>query len=287
MTMKNKVCLITGANAGLGKETALALAKQGAHIVMLCRNVQKAEAARQEIIQQSANNAVDVVICNLSDLNNVKRAANDIKQKYAQIHVLVNNAGFMTLEQKTSANGFEITFAVNYLAHVLLTEILLDTLKHSAPARIIHISSSVHKRAKLDLDDLLFKNKPYKGFVAYGNSKLANILYTYHLAGRLQGSGVTSNALDPGMVDTEFGDKVGIPPWMRIFTSMLRPWVKQPPEGALTGIHLASAPGLEHISASYWAKIKIAKSSAASYDTALQQQLWERTRSLLKPWLEG
>lgn len=283
--MKNKVCLITGANAGIGKETALSLAKQQAHIVMLCRNPAKAEAAKREIIRQSGNTNIDIISCDLNDLASVKKAAEEIRHKYTQLHVLVNNAGFMVLEKQTSANRFEATFAVNYLAHVLLTELLLDLLKQSAPARIIHISSSVHKRAKLNLDDLMFQQTPYSGFTAYANSKLANILYTYHLARRLEGSGVTANALDPGMVDTEFGDKVGIPPWMRIFTSLLRPWVKTPPEGALTSIHLASDPSLDTFNGSYWKTVKLSKSSPASHDRDLQEQLWERSQALLKPWL--
>lgn len=283
--MKNKICLVTGANAGLGKETALALAKQQAHVVMLCRNLAKAEAAKQDIIQQSGNTHIDIIECDLNDLASVKKAAAEFREKYKQLHVLVNNAGFMVLEKQSSANRFEATFAVNYLAHVLLTELLLDTLKASAPSRILHVSSSVHKRAKLDLDDLMFDKTPYKGFTAYGNSKLANILYTYHLARRLENSGVTANALDPGMVDTEFGDKVGIPPWMRIFTAVLRPWVKMPPEGALTTIHLASDPSLDHINGAYWKVVKPSKSSKDSHNIALQEKLWERTQSLLKPWL--
>lgn len=283
--MKNRVCLITGANAGIGRETALALAKQGARVIMLCRNLPKALAAQQAIIQESANQQVDIVICDLSNLDDVKRAAEEIKQRYPQIHVLVNNAGFMVLDQQNTCNNFESTFAVNYLAHVLLTELLLDTMKNSAPSRVIHVSSSVHKRAKLDLADPMFKNKPYKGFVAYANSKLANILYSNLLAERLQGSGVTSNALDPGMVDTEFGDKVGIPAWMRIFTSVLRPWVKTPPEGALTSIYLASAPEIEQVTGTYWAKATKSECAVPCHDKKLQQALWHSTRSLLKPWL--
>jgi len=284
--MKNKICLITGANAGLGKETALALAKQQAHVVMLCRNLSKAETARQDIIQRSGNPHIDIIECDLNDLDSVKKATAEFKAKYKQLHVLINNAGFMVLDKKTSANRFEATFAVNYLAHVLLTELLLDVLKASAPARILHVSSSVHKRAKLNLDDLMFDKTPYKGFTAYGNSKLANILYTYHLAKQLQGSGVTANVLDPGMVDTEFGDKVGIPAWMRIFTSVLRPWVKMPPEGALTTIHLASDPSLDHLNGTYWKTVKRSESSKESHDIALQEKLWQRTQSFLKPWLE-
>lgn len=284
--MKNKICLITGANAGLGKETALALAKQQAHIIMLCRNPAKAEAARQDIIQQSKNSNIDIILCDLNDLGSVKKSAEEFKVKYKQLHVLVNNAGFMVLDKKLSANGFEATFAVNYLAHALLTTLLLDVMKASKGARIINVSSSVHKRAKLDLDDLMFEKLPYKGFTAYGNSKLANILFTYHLAKQLQDTGVTVNALDPGMVDTEFGDKVGIPAWMRIFTSILRPWVKTPPEGALTSIHLASDPSLDHLNGSYWKAVKPSESSKASHDIALQEKLWEHTRILLKPWLD-
>lgn len=284
--MKNKICLITGANAGLGKETALALAKQQAHVVMLCRNLEKAEAAKQDIIQKSQNSHIDIILCDLNDLDSVNQAAKIFKQRYTQLHVLVNNAGFMVLEKQLSANGFESTFAVNYLAHVLLTQKLLDTLKASAPARIINISSSVHKRAKLNLEDVMFQQSPYKGFAAYANSKCANILFTYHLARQLQGSGVTVNALDPGMVDTEFGDKVGIPAWMRIFTSVLRPWVKNPPEGALTSIKLASDPALEKSTGGYWQKCLLSSSSPVSHDLSLQKNLWEHTQKLLKPWLE-
>jgi len=283
--MQNKIVLITGANAGLGKETALALAKQGAHIVMLCRNVQKAEAAREQIIRESRNSDVDIIACDLADLNAVKRAAAEFRQKYPRLDVLVNNAGFMVLDKQSTPNGFESTFAVNYLAHVLLTLLLLDSLKAAAPSRVINLSSRVHRMAKLDLNDLMMKNTPYKGFVAYGNSKLAMILFTYHLAKQLEGSGVTVNAVDPGMVDTEFGDKVGIPAWMRIFTAILRPWVKQPPEGALTSIMLASDPALVNVSGSFWTKQKQAKSSRMTYDTALQVQLHAKALSLLKPWL--
>jgi len=284
--MKNKICLITGANAGLGKETALALAKQGAHVVMLCRNKSKAESAKHNMIRQSGNHHIDMIECDLNDMASVEKAVAEFKKKYKKLHVLINNAGFMVLDKNISANGFESTFAVNYLAHVLLTERLLDVLKDSAPARILHISSSAHKRAKLNLDDLMFEKIPYKGFTAYANSKLANILYTYHLANQLQGSGVTANALDPGMVDTEFGDKIGIPAWMHIFTCVLRPWVKTPQEGALTAIHLASDPSLDLLNGSYWKAVNLSKSSKESHNTALQEKLWQLSQALLNPWLE-
>jgi NAD(P)-dependent dehydrogenase (short-subunit alcohol dehydrogenase family) len=285
MSMQGKIVAITGANAGLGKETALALAKQGAHIVMFCRNAQKAETARQEIIRQTGNSHIEIIPCDLADLASVRRAAAEFKRNHTQLHVLVNNAGFMTLEQQTSHNGLEATFAVNYLAHVLLTLLLLDILKASAPARIINLTSRVHKMAKLDLDDLMMENTPYKGFTAYANSKLASILFTYHLAKQLEGSGVTVNAVDPGMVDTEFGDKVGIPAGMRIFTFFLRPWVKQPPEGALTSIKLASDPSLASTTGTFWTKEKPAKSSPVSHDTTLQTRLQAKALVLLKSCL--
>ena len=283
--MQNKIVLITGASAGLGKETALALAKQGAHVVMLCRNADKAEAVKAELIQQSGNSHIDILLCDLADLNAVKRAALEFKQKYSRLDVLINNAGFMILEKQSTPNGFEATFAVNYLAHVLLTLLLLDLLKASAPARIINLTSRVHKSAKLDLNDLMMKQAPYKGFIAYGNSKLAMILFSYHLAKQLEASGVTVNAVDPGMVDTEFGDKVGIPNWMRIFTFFLRPWVKQPPEGALTSIKLASDPTLEKVTGTFWTKQQPATSSKISHDTMLQATLHAKALVLLKPWL--
>ena len=285
--MQNKIVAITGANAGLGKETALALAKQGAHIVMFCRNAQKAEQARQEIIAASGNAQVDIVACDLNDLHSVRKAASEFKERYAGLDVLINNAGFMTLEHKTSANGFEATFAVNYLAHVLLTLLLLDRLKTSAPSRIINVSSGAHKTAQLDIDDLMLEKSPYKGFVAYGNSKLANLLFTYQLAKQLQGTGVTVNALDPGMVDTEFGDKIGIPAWMRIFTSLLRPWVKQPPEGALTSIKLASDPALSQTTGTFWKGEKQSDSSARSKEVLLQNQLHAKALLMIKTCLGG
>lgn len=281
LTMKGKTVLITGANAGLGKATATALAAQGAHIIMLCRDQDKAEAARDDIIARS-HATVDIVIADLGKLECVARSSSEIHKLAPRLDVLINNAGFMTSDYRVTADGFESTFAVNYLAHVLLTRLLIASLKAGSPSRIINITSSAHTRAKPD--QLLAANRDCSGFTAYSNSKLANIFFTFSLARELQGTGITVNAVDPGFVDTAFGEKAGIPSFFRIIMPLITHWVKPPDEGASTAVKLASDATLSQMTGAYWKAGKLATPSKNARDVSLQAALEEKTHEWLKPW---
>jgi NAD(P)-dependent dehydrogenase (short-subunit alcohol dehydrogenase family) len=223
--LEGKTCLITGANSGIGKETALALAEMKATVVMVCRSKDKGEAARREISKKSGNDSVGLLLCDLSSLADVRGLAAEVKNRYDKLNVLVNNAGLFSLMGKT-ADGFETTFAVDYLAPFLLTNLLLDPLKSSSPSRIVNVSSVAHFGGHVDLDAIERKDTP-SGWAAYSNSKLALVMFTYELARRLRGTGVTANCLHPGGVATNI--------W-RIPPVLVRPFLKSAREGAETSI---------------------------------------------------
>ena len=195
--MNEKICLVTGANSGIGKVTTKALTAGGATVIMVCRNRDKGEAARDEIIRETRNKNVNLVIADFSDLSQIRRLAAGVKAKYPRLHALVNNAGSYNGERKLTVNGYETTFEVNHLGYFLLTVELLDLLKSSAPARVVNVASEAHRSARINLDDLNLE-KGYGGWKAYGQSKLANVLFTYELARRLKGTGVTANLPAPG-----------------------------------------------------------------------------------------
>jgi NAD(P)-dependent dehydrogenase (short-subunit alcohol dehydrogenase family) len=266
--MKNKTCLITGANSGIGLETARGLAKQGAQVVMVCRNAEKGEIARQDIISSTGNDQIDLMITDLSSLAGVRTLAEQVNNRYQQLHILIHNAGLMSKRREVSADGYEMQFAVHHLAVFLLTDLLLDLLKKSAPARIINVSSMMHKMGKINFDDLQCENK-FGTYSAYGQSKLAMIHYTYDLSEKLRGSGVTINALHPGAVATN----IGFPGWMNIL-------LKSPEKGASTPLYLATSPDLEGVSGKYFNSCKEAKTSSASYDREEGKRLWEVTEQL-------
>jgi NAD(P)-dependent dehydrogenase (short-subunit alcohol dehydrogenase family) len=202
--MQGKICLVTGANSGIGKATVMGLARQGATVIMVSRNAAKGEAARDELRAKSGNSAIDLLLADLSSQQSIRQLAENFKQRYTQLHVLINNAGGYYMKRQESPDGLEMTLAVNYLAPFLLTNLLLDTLKASAPARIINVSSTAQASNFIDMDDLQ-ATKHYSGGRAYGQSKLAEVLFTYELARRLQGTGVTANCLHPGFVASNFG----------------------------------------------------------------------------------
>ncbi|MFZ6019169.1 MAG: SDR family NAD(P)-dependent oxidoreductase, partial [Chloroflexota bacterium] len=207
-TVDRKKVLITGGTDGIGKVTALELAKRGAHVIIIGRNPQKTEQTVREIREQSDNPRVDFLIADLSEQEQVRRVAAEYRHRYDQLHVLINNAGAFFAKRELTADGLEKTFALNHLAYFLLTHLLLDLLTKSAPARIINVSSAAHFGGKINFDDLNAE-KSYSGWGAYSNSKLMNVLFTYELARRLQGSGVTVNCLHPGFVATQFGKNNG------------------------------------------------------------------------------
>lgn len=270
--MGGKICLITGANAGIGKATALGLAQRGATVVMVCRNPQKGEEARREIQAKSGNPHVDLFIADLSSQQSIRQLAQDFQQKYAQLHVLVNNAGSVFTRGKVSPDGIEMTLALNHLASFLLTNLLLDTIKASAPARIVNVSSESHAAGFINLDDLEGKQH-YQLLRAYGQSKLANVLFTYALARRLEGTGVTVNCLHPGRVATNIWKSV-LPNWLHFLGIIAYLFTTTVEKGALTSIFVASSPEVDGITGKYFDQCRITPSAKISYDQDLQERLW-------------
>ena len=275
--MSGKICIVTGANSGIGKVTALELAKKGATVVMLCRNPQRGEAAMSEIKQKSGNDSVDLIIADLASMDSIRQFAADFKAKYDKLHVLVNNAGVHVAERIVTVDGYEYTFAINHLGYFLLTHLLIDVLKASAPSRIVNVSSDAHGLAKIHLDDPHLENN-FDRFTAYSQSKLANIMFTYELARRLEGSGVTVNCLHPGMVGTNLGrDSADVRRVMQEAGDSLL----TPEEGAVTMIYLATSPEVENVSGKYYDEYKNPmKSSRKSYKQDIQQKLWELSEKL-------
>ncbi len=276
--MKGKVCMITGANSGIGKATALGLVKMGTTVVMVCRNRNRGEAAMDEIKAQSGNESVELMIADLASQKSIRQLVKDFTDKYQQLHVLINNAGVAKANRTLTVDGIETTFAINYLAPFLLTNLLLDALKASTPARIVNVSSMVHKWGAIDFDNLQGE-KRYDMDKAYNQSKLAIVLFTYELARRLQGTGVTVNSLEPGLVATDFGrEYTG---FKRLMTTKIwRPFVKSPEKGAETSIYLASSLEVEGITGKHFTNKKATKSSKRSHDESVWQRLWQVSEEL-------
>jgi retinol dehydrogenase-14 len=277
--MGEKVCLITGATSGIGRATAMGLANMGAGVVMVGRDRGRGEAALADIREKSANASVDLMLADLSSQEEIRRLADDFKEAYPRLDVLINDAGLFRSQRITTADGIEMTFAVNHLAHFLLTNLLLDVLKSSVPSRIINVSSGDHSNGTIDFDDLQGE-KGYKGAKAYSQSKLANVLFTYELARRLEGTGISANCLHPGVVGTNFGS--GVSGVFGFMVRALRPLMKSPEKGAETSIYLASSPEVEGLSGRYFVKKAEARSSDVSYDERIARRLWEVSAQLTK-----
>ncbi len=271
--MNGKVVLVTGATNGIGKITAQELANKDATVVIVGRNAEKTQATASEIRSKSGNQAVEGLVADLSSLAQVRELAGEFKKKYTRLDVLVNNAGAIFARRQVTADGFEMTFAFNHLAYFLLTNLLLDLLNASAPARIVIVSSAAHLNGPLDFDDLQSNRYRYGGFGAYGHSKLENVMFTYELARRLEGTGVTANALHPGTVNTGFGKNNG--GVMNLAMKAFAMFQISPEQGAQTSIYLASSPEVKGVSGQYFVNCKPARSSASSYDEEAQKRLWE------------
>lgn len=278
--MNGRLCMITGSNRGIGKTTALGLAKMGATVVMVCRDRGRGEAARDEIKIESGNECVDLFVADLSSLAAIRQLATDFKRRYQQLHVLINNVGLTLKKRSVTVDGIENTFATNHLGPFLLTHLLLDVMKQSAPARIVNVSSMVHRWGRIDFDDLQGE-RHYDMDCAYQQSKLANVYFTYELAKRLRGTGVTANCLNPGVVATDFGrEYTGFKGLMA--KKLLRPFMKTPEQGARTSIYVASSPDLEEVSGKYFADSKQKRSSKLSYDESISRQLWKISEEMTK-----
>jgi len=279
--MQGKTCLVTGANSGIGKATALGLARQGATVVMVSRNAAKGAAARDELIAQSGNSSIDLLLADLASQQAIRQLAEDFKQRHTQLHVLVNNAGGFYAKRQETSDGLEMTFAVNYLAPFLLTNLLLDTLKASAPARIVNVSSAAQESNFIDMDDLQATAR-YSSWRAYGQSKLAEVLFTYELARRLQGTGVTANCLHPGFVASNIGQSNANPIARSITKLIFSNLGVSTEEGAKTSLYLASSPDVEGVTGKYFEKSIPKRSAPLSYDESLQRELWEKSEQLVR-----
>ncbi len=274
--LEGKICLVTGATSGIGKETALALAREGGTVVIVARNPEKGARVVQEIKDSTGNSNIDLLIADLSRQADVRNLATQFRQKYAYLHVLVNDAGAVYMRRQETVDGIEMTFGVNHLAGFLLTNLLLDMLKASAPSRIINVSSRAHVGAHLELDDLQGR-KSYSGFRAYGASKLANLYFTYELARRLEGTGVTVNALHPGFVRSNFGRNNPGGIVVRALSALMGISVQK---GALTSIYLATSPEVERVTGKYFVKCRPVRSNHISYDRDIARRLWDISEEL-------
>ncbi|MHA1477817.1 MAG: SDR family oxidoreductase [Promethearchaeota archaeon] len=275
MSMEGKTCIITGANSGIGKVTAIELAKMNATLVLLCRDKERGESAQKEIIELTGNNNVELILCDLSSQKEIRDFVTEFKSKYQKLHILINNAGVML--SKKSEDGFEMNFAVNHLAPFLLTNLLLEILKKSAPSRIINVGSAAHRMGKIDFEDLQSENKKGRLMRLYGTSKLAMTLVSYELSRKLEGSNVTVNVLHPGLINTNLGrDRSSTS------KSFAGKFFKSPEIGAETSIYLASSPEVEGITGKYFAKKMEKKSSKKSYNEEHAKRLWEISLEMTK-----
>lgn len=265
------ICVVTGATSGIGKETAVALARAGATVAVVCRTRDRGEAALAEIRRRAGHDAVSLFVADLSSQRAIRTVAAELRAALPRIDVLVNNAGLALRDRLVTEDGFENTFAVNHLAYFLLTRLLQPTLLASAPARVINVSSEAHRWGSIRFDDLMGE-ATYDGWKAYAQSKLANVLFTYELARRLDGTGVTANCLHPGLVGTAFASRG--PSLIRILSRLARPLLRSPASGAATSVYLASAPEVATVTGQYFAGRRARRSSRASYDRALAARLW-------------
>jgi len=276
-SMNGKVVLITGGTSGIGKASAVALASMGAEVVVIGRNEERGERAAEEIRRESGNEKVSLMLADLSVQADVRRLAEEFQERHGRLDVLVNNAGLVQSQRTETPDGIETQLAINHLTPFLLTNLLLDLLRASAPSRIVTVSSDAHRWAKLDLDDLQSR-KRYRGMQVYGTTKLANILFTRELSERLKGTGVTANAMHPGGVNTNFGNNQRGP--MSLLFRAFKPFMRTPEQGADTLIYLASSLEVEGMTGKYLADRKVKVASDAAYDETLQKKLWEASEEL-------
>jgi len=274
--MGGKVALITGGTSGIGKATATALAAMGADVVVVGRDPERGERAAAEIRAQTGGR-VDLALANLASQAEVRNLAAEFKRRYDRLDVLVNNAGLVQSTRTETPDGLETTFATNHLAPFLLTNLLQDLLEKSAPSRVVTVSSEAERWGNIDFDDLQSKKK-YRGFPVYGMTKLANIMFTYELAERLKGTGVTATCMHPGAVNTRFGTNNSGP--MTILFRAFKPFMRTPDQGADTVIWLASSPDVEGVSGRYYSDRKPIEPKKIANDPPARRRLWEESQSL-------
>jgi NAD(P)-dependent dehydrogenase (short-subunit alcohol dehydrogenase family) len=277
--MTGKTCLITGGNSGIGKATALGLARMGANVVIVSRSKEKGEAALADIITKSGNRNIELMLADMSSQDSIRKFAGDFKAGHEKLHLLVNNAGVYLTRRTTTVEGLESTFAINHLGPFLLTNLLLDLLKASAPSRIVNVTSDAHNGAKVKFEDLQGEKK-FSGWQAYGQSKLAMILFTHELATRLDGTGVTVNSAHPGVVRTNFAKNNGglVSFGFRLIGTLFI----SPQTAAKRILYVATSPDVEGVNGKYFTKMHAAKSSQESYDDDSAKRLWQMSEQLTR-----
>lgn len=278
-SMIGKTVLVTGGTGGIGRAAAIGLASMGARVGITGRDRDRAEAAAIAIARESGNTGVDVFVADMSSQAEVRRLAEEVLATYPRLDVLLNNVGGFWSHRHETADGLEHTFALNHLAPFLLTSLLLERLKASAPSRVVTVSSGAQSMGKIDFDDLMGERK-YSGQRAYNQSKLANVMFTYDLAKRLAGTGVTATVLHPGMTSTAFSAEDPA----RVFAplvAVMRPFMRSPQKGAETPVYLASSPEVEGVTGRYFANRKVKESHTSSYDTEITARLWRVSADLV------
>lgn len=274
----DKIALVTGATSGMGKIIATDLAHQGATVIIVARSSDKGKVVQSEIRSATENHNVEYLVADLSSQMAIRNMVREFKQHYTALHILVNNAGAHFMQRELSVDGMEMNLAVNHLSVVLLCELLMDTLINSAPARIVNVASN-SMTPGIQLEDLQ-SEKSFEGFKAYGQAKLAMTMYSYYLAKKLLGSGVTVNALHPGIVGTDIINDVA-PTLLRPFVGLIKRFLLTPEEGAQTAIDLASSPAVDGITGQYFVRGKMKRSVDISYDLELQNQITTLSKKLL------
>jgi NAD(P)-dependent dehydrogenase (short-subunit alcohol dehydrogenase family) len=272
--MTGKVCIVTGANSGIGKETAKGIARLGATVVMVCRDGERGQQALNEIKKTSGQQNIELMLCDLSLQKSIREFADDFKKSHTRLDVLINNAGVLHRYRSRTEDQLEATFAVNHLGYFLLTNLLLDLIKRSAPARIINVSSAAHKYGVINFDDLQ-NEKNYRAFGAYSSSKLANVLFTYELARRLEGARVTANCLHPGVITSNLFHTMPKP-----IEALVKLVTVSPEKGARTSVYLASSPEVEGVTGKYFVKKSATRTSASSYNEDMARRLWDVSEKL-------
>nr|XP_057908713.1 retinol dehydrogenase 12 isoform X1 [Doryrhamphus excisus]XP_057908714.1 retinol dehydrogenase 12 isoform X1 [Doryrhamphus excisus] len=278
-----KTVVVTGANTGIGKETCRELARRGARVVMACRDLARAERAAEEIRKSTGNGNVVIRHLDLASLYSVRQFAKDFLDSEDRLDILINNAGVMMCPKWLTEDGFETQFAVNHLAHFLLTNLLLHKLKSSAPSRVVTVSSIAHRGGRINFDDLFFTKRPYSSLESYQQSKLANVLFSRELARRLRGSGVSSFCLHPGVIRTELSRHVE--GWFPFLGAILRLpsllFMKTPWQGCQTSLYCAVTPGLEGQSGSYFSDCAVKEAAPEGRDDEVASRLWRESMRLV------
>ncbi len=277
-TMRDKVCLVTGANSGIGLWTAIELARQGAKVILHARSRERGEAALITARTLSGSQAIDLILADLSSPAEIRKLAEQILHQYNRLDVLINNAAIIPPERTYTSDGIEMQFAVNYLAYFLLTNLLLDRLKASGTARIINVSSSEHRNGRISAEDWQGASADYGwlGWSWYGATKLYDVLFTYELARRLEGTAITANTLHPGLIDTNLSRSVP-----KVFRLMYKLIMKKPATGAETSVYLASSDEVGGVTGKYFVNKREATTSPVSHDKVLARQLWDYSAQLV------